>query len=373
MRNQQLPGNIQRSMRFLLSFLAVTGALLAQAPASNDDVVIRETFKFVMAPVTVTDRDGNIINGLKAGDFRLYDNKRLQRVTEDVTAHPVSLVVVVQASINVEKILPQIQKLGSLLQAQVLGDEGEVALLQFDHRITTVSDFTSDPDKISAAFKKLKVGSAQARLNDAAIEGIHLLKNRPANRRRALLLISESRDNGSELRPREVLTEAEFANVVMYSVNISRIMSMLTGTPALPAPNLRPPGAEHLPAGVVSTPTTQAQTAMGNWAPLINEIFVATKAIFVANPLEVYTRYSGGREQSFMNQKDLDRAISNVGEELHSQYMLTYSPNNQDEAGFHNIVVEVQRPGLTVRTRDGYYLAGKAPAPAAGKAREQGK
>jgi VWFA-related protein len=372
MRNHRLPGTIQISMRFLLSSLAITGILLAQdpvkpEPARNDEPVLRETFKFVMAPVTVTDRDGNFINGLTAADFRLFDNKKLQRVTEDVTAHPISLAVVVQASANVEKILPQIQKLGSLLQAQVLGEEGELALMQFDHRITTVSDFTSDPDKISAAFKKLKAGSAQARLNDATIEAVHLLKNRPASRRRALLLISESRDNGSELRAREVLTEAEFANVVIYSVNISRLMSSLTATPPPPRPNLRPPGAEHLPAGVVSTPTTESQNAMGNWVPLLNEIFVAAKAIFVSNPLEVYTRYTGGREQSFMNQKDLDRAVSNMGEELHSQYLITYSPNNQDEAGFHNIVVEVKRPGLIVRTRDGYYLAGTAPEKDKGK------
>jgi hypothetical protein len=43
---------------------------------------------------------------------------------------------------------------------------------------------------------------------------------------------------------------------------------------------------------------------------------------------------------------------------LHSQYLLTYSPNNQEVAGFHNIVVQVTKPDLKIRTRDGYYLAG---------------
>ena len=86
--------------------------------------------------------------------------------------------------------------------------------------------------------------------------------------------------------------------------------------------------------------------------------FIAAKAIFVKNPLEVYTTYSGGREYDFKTQRDLDRAISDLGEELHSQYLLTYTPNNQDEPGYHNIVVQVNKPDLKVRTRDGYYLAG---------------
>jgi hypothetical protein len=96
---------------------------------------------------------------------------------------------------------------------------------------------------------------------------------------------------------------------------------------------------------------------MGNWVPAIKEIFTATKAIFVQNPLEVYTKYSGGREYSFMSQRGLDQAISDIGEELHSQYLLTYNPNDQGEAGFHEITVQVALYDLKVRTRNGYWLA----------------
>ena len=120
----------------------------------------------------------------------------------------------------------------------------------------------------------------------------------------------------------------------------------------------RPPGAVHMPAGGVETPTTQSQQAMGNWVPLMKDIFLAAKGVLVANPLEVYTTYTGGRQYGFKTQKDLERAVSDLGEELHSQYLLTYTPTNQDEAGYHNIVVEVLRPGLKIRARDGYYWAG---------------
>jgi VWFA-related protein len=260
----------------------------------------------------------------------------------------------------VEKILPQIQRLGSAIQAQVLGDEGEVAILEFDHRMQTLSDFTSDPDQISKSLKKLKPGSASSRLNDAAIEGVNLLKSRPQTRRKVLLLISESRDQGSELHAREVLSAAEFANIVIYSIDISHLMASLTASAPVGRSTLdnRPPGAVHLPGGAVETPTTQSQQAVGNWVPLVKEIFIAAKSVFVSNPLEIYTTYTGGREYSFMNQKSLDQAVSDLGEELHSQYLLTYIPNNKDEGGYHNIVVQVQKPGLKIRARDGYYFGG---------------
>ena len=100
---------------------------------------------------------------------------------------------------------------------------------------------------------------------------------------------------------------------------------------------------------------------MGNWMPLVKEVYMATKAIFVSNPLEVYTGYTGGREFRYNVARDMERALTNIGEELHNQYLLTYTPNNQNEAGFHNIVVQVSRPDLKIRARDGYYLAGEAP------------
>ena len=336
--------------------LALSGLLHAQDEAP----IGRTTVRIVMTPVTVIDRAGGGINGLAPADFRLFDNGKAQNITEDMAAHPISMVIAVQANSQVEKILPQIQKLGSGIQQQILGDEGEVAIMEFDHRIRTLTDFTSDSDGISKALKKLTAGSSSSRLNDAAIEGVNLLKKRPNNRRKILLLIAESRDNGSELKAREVLSAAEFANVVTYSIDISHLIASITAPPPAGRSVLdnRPPGAVFMPNGQVETATTQSQTDMGNWAPVLKDIYDAAKGVFIANPLKIYTTYTGGRQYSFMNQRELDRAISDLGSELHSQYLLTYTPNNQEEPGFHHIIVQVLKPDLKVRARDGYYIAG---------------
>jgi VWFA-related protein len=323
----------------------------------GDDTIFKVNVRSVIAPVTVTDRDGRFINNLTTLDFQLFDNKKLQKITEDQATHPISLVVAVEASGEVEKIIPQVQKIGSLLSSQLLGDSGEVAVLSFDHRIQTLTGFTSDPDQINAAMKKLKPGSTSFRLNDAAMQAMNLLRNRPPTRKRILLLITESRDYGSEIHVRDVLTAAEFANVVVYSVDMSHLLASLTSTAQPPRPDAIPPEARHLPAGQIGTATTDSQNTMGDWTPALKEIFIAAKAIFVPNPLEVYTKYTGGREYSFMSQKTLERAVADIGEELHSQYLLTYSPNNQDEAGFHEIEVRILKPGMKVRMRNGYWLA----------------
>jgi VWFA-related protein len=329
------------------------------SPEPSDDARIIETFKFVLVPVMVTDRDGQFVSGLATEDFRLLDNGRPQKIAEDIATRPISLVVVVQANAEVEKILPQVQKIGSLLHLQVLGDDGEAALLAFDHRIQQLTDFTSDPDQLTLALKKLKAGSWTATLNDATLEAITMLRGRPANRRRAILLISEARDKGSQIKAREVLTAADFGNVAIYSVDMSKLMASLTATPPPPRPDLTPPGGKHLPMGQVNTFTTESQLALGNWVPLIKDVFDSVKGIFVPNPAEVFSRYTGGRQYTFVKQGTLDRALSEIGADLHSQYMLTYLPNNMEDAGFHTIMVKVTRPQLKIRTRYGYYVAGK--------------
>ena len=96
----------------------------------------------------------------------------------------------------------------------------------------------------------------------------------------------------------------------------------------------------------------------GNALPGFLEIFKQVKGIFVDNPPEVYTRWTGGREYSFASQATLERAIADMGEEIRSQYLLTYRAPN--DGGYHEIRVDVMGLGsdLHVRAKKGYYLGG---------------
>lgn len=351
--------------------LLAAGFLPAQAPAPrpdqnepvDPDLIIREQFNFVLVPVTVLDRNGNFVNGLSVLDFQLLDNGIPQKITEDVASRPISLVVVIQANASTRQILPTVQKSASLYGPLVAGETGEVAVLSFDHQVRTLTGFTSNQDEIKAAFEKLKPGGTYNHLDDAVMVAVRMLQNRGRERKKVVLIIAESRDQGSAVTPRDVLTQAEFADVVIYSVNMSHLLNQLTSKAEPNRPNPIPPEFRSpLPMGTIRTGTTDAQTNMGNWTPIIKEIYTAVKGIFVPNMLEIYTKETGGREHNFVSLSGLEEAISKIGSEIHSQYMLTYLPSNRHEGGYHEIQVRVARPDVEVRTRGGYWIAPSGPS-----------
>jgi VWFA-related protein len=332
----------------------------ANSSAQDADAPIRTTVNVVIAPTTVRDRSGDFINGLQLQDFQLYDNNKLQRINADVRDEPLSLVIAVQRSSNLEDALPKIQRIGSMLNDLVAGQDGEVAVVGFDHRIQVMQDFTGETQKVSEAMKKMTPGSSNHAVVDVVMDSIRMLQKRPQERRRVLLLIAEKRDKGSEGHVREALTQAQFANVAIYSLDISTVVATLTTKGMPPPPPSIPTTAQHIPAGGALTPTTIDQNYYnGNYIPVFVDIFKATKSLFVDDTLDVFTRFTGGKEYSFVSDKSLEKAIQGISEEIHSQYLLSYVPNNLSEGGFHDIKVVVNRPSLEVRTRPGYWVAAR--------------
>jgi len=349
---------------FLIALLC--GLLVAQESDTIDpSLTIKTTVDVVTTPVLVTDRDGGWVHGLQPEQFHLFDNEKEQNIKVDVTYIPISLVIVVEASSRVEAILPQIQRIGGLIQPLVIGDQGEAAVVAYDSRIRTLQDFTPDSEKVTQAVKKIQAGSLSSRMVDGVFEGTRLLRNRPTGRRRIMLLVGETRDFGSAGRAREALLNLQLNNVVFYSVDVSRLISTITQKAPAPRPDPLPPAAYPLPSGVPATPNTVMQMygtqgGRAEFIPLMIELFRDVKAIFKDNPVELFTKGTGGSEFGFMRQRGLEDAVSRIGEELHSQYLISYNPNNKDEGGFHKISVQVAgHADYKVQARPGYWLAPK--------------
>jgi hypothetical protein len=87
---------------------------------------------------------------------------------------------------------------------------------------------------------------------------------------------------------------------------------------------------------------------------LIPEIYRSEKAASGADEISIITSELGGRIFSFRKAKELENGISLIGEELHTEYLLSYTPA-QFEPGYHQIRVQVDRLGTVVRARPGYY------------------
>lgn len=311
--------------------LALAFPLLAQAP-------LRTTVRLVIAPTTVVDPQGRYVNGLTESDFRVTDNGQRRRdVHVDYGYIPMSLVVAVECSFPSAAVVNKVHKIGSMIQPLVMGERGQAAVVSFDGQVTVRQDFTNDIDKLDMALQAIQPGDYGARMIDAVAESVRLLAAQPPERRRVLLLISETRDRGSRTKLAAAVTLAQQDNVAIYTLAYSPYTTAFTAK----AGTTPPP--DHL-----------------NTDPFVFLFEMAHMA--KKNAAEAFARYTGGERLSFTRQKALEQAVARIGEELHSQYLVSFAAPPDAGAGFHAITVSVPGvPGSKVRTRAGYWMAEPQP------------
>jgi VWFA-related protein len=320
----------------------------------------------VLVPTTVFDPDGHgYVNGLTATDFQVFDNDKLQKVNADYTQLPLSVVVAVQANSEIEPVLAKLRRTGLLMQGLVTGVEGDVAILAFDHRLQILQDFTDDPQKLQDSMQKLQAGSSSARMIDAITEADHMLKRHdPRNvRRRVVIVLSRNIDKGSEGRMQDAIQQMQFDNVIVYCVDINRAYSALLKQQDYPRPANGgiPPEAQASIAGGTGPRNQTSAIQQNEYMNAMNGVPPILRAIhdlFKRSPAEAFTYFTGGRVYNFASEHAMEDAISDIGKDLNSQYLLSYRPNDTNESGFHTIRVVVDRPGLKIRTRPGYWWGG---------------
>lgn len=310
------------------SFAWLLAGLCAQQPT------FRTTVPLVIAPTTITDRKGNYVDGLTENDFLLYDNRRPQQIHMDVHFVPISLVIAVQSSSLAAPALLRIRKIGSMIEPLVIGERGEAAVFIFDSQVELVQGFTSDAQALKRAFLRIRPGDAGSRMIDAVTASVRLLSKCPIQRRRVLLLIGETRDRSSQGKLEDAVTLAQLENVTVYPVSYSAFLT-----------------------GFTAQPEASAVQAGGGGINLL-AIFAEIARLATTNAAEALSKYTGGRHLSFLKQRSLEQAISHIGEELHSQYLLSFTPAVREEGAFHEIEVKVRdRTEVIVRTRPGYWLS----------------
>jgi hypothetical protein len=75
------------------------------------------------------------------------------------------------------------------------------------------------------------------------------------------------------------------------------------------------------------------------------------------NSLDIASKATGGLHVNTLKDQSIQKAMDEIGGELHAQYTLGYRPPGDEPTGYHEIKVEIDRPGVIVRTRPGYYVA----------------
>ena len=341
-----------------------------QQPPRNTQAKVKVQVALVNTPVTVRDGRGDMVHDLEAHDFHITDNGVAQQISHfDLGGDPISLVILVETSSRIAPLLPEMRKTGILFTQTVMGPTGEASVVAFNDSVDKLQDFTTNGDLIENTIAHLGQGTSGSKLYDAMAVGVEMLSGRPqANadkpgRRRVLMILSEATDAGSEAKLGEVLRQAQLANVTIYSVGLSTTRAELQAKPKDTRPQITPPGTYPMPPlpGTVQTPTSE-ENRYGNIDLMAAAVWVVQNihAKVKDHALEVAATATGGAHLPTFKDRSIERAIDEIGGELHSQYTISYTPTGSDAAGYHEIKVNVLRHDakkLKVRARPGYYLA----------------
>ena len=313
------------------TFLVILSAVAVRAQQ-----VIRSESRLVIVPTVVLDEKGAYVAGLTIADFLLLDDgtPRAIRVdTFDTGVAPVSLIVAVQSARLSAAVLAKIHKIGAMIQPLVVGDRGEAALIAFDDDLHLVQEFTSDPDALVAAFKRLTPGAPEpsGRMLDAVELAVKMFAEREPNRRRVLLIVSESRDRGSRLKIERAVQLVQQGGIEVYAATYSAYATAFTAKSS----DLPPPDYEGgLLGGIFETAREAKKKA--------------------AQLLAVET---GGAHFSFLKQRGLDNVITSTGADLHSQYVISFTPPADAASGLHHIEVRVKGSAqYQIRARRAYWV-----------------
>lgn len=325
-----------------------------QQPLRIQTVVVR-------LPVTVRGPHGHLVLDLGPEDFQVYDKKHLEHILSFVPGgNPVSAVLVVEDSSRISGLLPAVRKTGIIFTQVVMGGNGRGAVIGFSDKPHVIVPFTADHDKVQKAVNDLKSGGDGAHLYDALGQAVRMLQNQPPGRRRVIVAVAESVDTGSLMKLGNVLREAQLANISIYAIGLSTTEAELRA-PAqqYSGPSFGPPGTFSHPGypGVPQTPTTMSeQSGNINLLALVERLVKLGVNLVSPEALAAASAATGGEHIKTFHDRSIVSAMNRIGTELHAEYTIAYQAP-KGPPGYHQIDVKVTRPGYTVRTRPGYFLA----------------
>jgi VWFA-related protein len=268
----------------------------------------------------VRDGKGNAVYGLRAQDFIIEDDGIPQTVhlDEGPATEPLSIMIAVQTGRRANREFGRISTLASMLDPILSDRNNEAALLLFDSKLDLVHDFTDSAADIESALRNLQSGDHGAAILDAVAYSARLLAKRGEGRQLALLLVSESRDQGSRFtKLDDVIRLISGNNISVFAVPCSPYVSQQLDV-------LR--GANK-----------------DEWKPNIDwiEKMAAARQALRKNVAQALTSMTGGEYESFVTHNGFETDLTTFSNHLRSRYQLSFEPNDP-HAGFHQIRVRLR-------------------------------
>jgi VWFA-related protein len=317
-----------------------SGISALSAQSLSSPVTIHVPVRLVTVPTLVFANNGQPITGLQADDFRVFDNSRAQKVILDENSTTISLVLAVQVNLDVRQYIPFIAKAGAVFESLLVGESGRAAIVTYAGDLMTLQ--ANSAENFQSALSRLAPHGTRARMIDAGLIGIELLKASPPSILRVLVFIGQSMDYGSASPLSDLSEQAEKENITICALTLPEFgKSFVADTFSLQGVS----GAER--GGF------RAGVSLHKLAPVLARAGQIEKR---TDPFSLLTLATGGIQLRFRRQNDLEAAIATLGAALRSGYLLSFSPLSTDR-GYHRINVETAVPGPKAYFRSGYWRA----------------
>jgi len=298
-----------------LKFVAVVpmlGLLWAQ-----EATIFRTDSRLVVLHASAEDKDGRLVMDLPQSAFQVYENGVRQEIKsfrkEDV---PVSLGLIIDNSASMRDKRARVAA-ATIALVQSSNPEDEVFIVTFDDTPSLAVDFTNDVAALKKGLARIDSRGGTA-MRDALRTAIEHLKGRNKKEKKVLVVVTDGNDNSSMEPLDTVIRAAQQNEVLVYAVGL------LT---------------DEMP----------------------REAEKARRA------LDALARATGGQTYYPKDVSEIDHIAPQIASEIRNQYIVTYSPTNQElDGSFRQIRLLVDSPRVdSVRTRSGYYATpDRRPPPA---------
>ena len=303
-------------MGFRLYIAVVLGAgmlFVNSIPArSQQQPMFRSGTELVDLFVTVTNEDGRLVPNLTREDFEVYDDDDLQElVVFENSVRPITVVVMLDTSASMDLNRGRLMAGAEQFLIRMLPDDrGKVGSFNDKVEIEPVA-FTGDRDELISWLPNLDFGNS-TRVYDAAAASLNALSD--IEGRRVVLLFTDGDDTDSNAGSNDILNQAITDEVMIYSIGFeSNYFNGARYVRTRPDRNLRR-----------------------------------------------FAEETGGGYFELTEADELGPTFTRVAQELHSQYVIGFTPSEPD-GKLHNVEVRLKKPGMTARARRSYIAPLAAP------------
>ena len=289
--------------------LAAVSLVTLTFAQDNPVATFRSDSNLVSLNVSVFDKEGHIVKGLPQSAFTVYEDGRKQDIKifrqEDV---PISLGLVIDTSASMTNKRDRVNS-AALAMVKASNPDDEVFVITFSDMAFVTQEFTSDVKQLESSLRKIE-SKGETAMRDALALGLDHLRGHSRKDKKVLVVITDGEDNSSIEKQEHLIRSAQLSNVIIYGIGIL--------------------GSEQ---------PDSAKRAKAS--------------------LDALTLATGGRSWFPNDVAEIEQITPEIAHEIRNQYVIGYTPETSEKAGFRSIRVAVNVPDLTVRTRSGYYPRGR--------------